>query len=77
VTIVRDRVQDMIRKGMTVEQVKTSKPTRDYDGLYGNNAAWTPDMFVESLYRSLTKVNPQGAGAKSPAAPKAAPAKKK
>ena len=31
VTIVRDRVQDMIKKGMTLEQVKAAKPTRDYD----------------------------------------------
>jgi glyoxylase-like metal-dependent hydrolase (beta-lactamase superfamily II) len=77
VTIVRDRVQDMIKKGMTLEQAKTARPTRDYDGLYGNNTAWTPDMFVESVYRSLTKNNPQGAGPKSPAVSKTAPAKKK
>ena len=78
VTIVRDRVQDMVRKGMTVEQVKTSRPTRDYDGLYGNNAAWTPDMFVESVYKSVTTNNPRGAGLKAPSAPaKSAPAKKK
>ena len=77
VTIIRDRVQDMIKKGMTLEQAKTARPTRDYDGLYGNNTAWTPDMFVESVYRSLTKNNPQGAGPKSPAVSKTAPAKKK
>ena len=31
VTIVRDRVRDMVNKGMTLEQVKASKPTVDYD----------------------------------------------
>jgi cyclase len=56
VTIIRDRVQDLIKKGMTLEQVKAAKPTRDYDGLYAANAsAWTPDMFVEAVYKSLKK----------------------
>lgn len=55
VTIVRDRVQDMIRKGMTVEQVKAARPTRDYDPRYGAaSGAWTTEMFVEAVYRSLS-----------------------
>jgi glyoxylase-like metal-dependent hydrolase (beta-lactamase superfamily II) len=54
VTIVRDRIQDMIKKGMTLEQVKAAKPTRDYDPLYGANDYWTADMFVTAAYRSLT-----------------------
>jgi glyoxylase-like metal-dependent hydrolase (beta-lactamase superfamily II) len=55
VTIIRDRVQDMIKKGMTLEQVKAARPTRDYDGLYANTSGGsTPDMFVESVYKSLT-----------------------
>jgi cyclase len=51
--IVRDRLQAMIKKGMTLEQVKASKPTRDYDPIYGHNSYWTPDMFVEAAYKSL------------------------
>jgi cyclase len=55
VTIIRDRVQDMIKKGMTMEQVKSAKPTRDYDPLYGSTTGrWTTDMFVEAVYKSLT-----------------------
>jgi hypothetical protein len=55
VTIIRDRVQEMIKKGMTLEQVKAARPTRDYDGLYANTSGGsTPDMFVESVYKSLT-----------------------
>jgi glyoxylase-like metal-dependent hydrolase (beta-lactamase superfamily II) len=55
VTIVRDRLQDMIRRGMTLEQVKAARPTRDYDPIYGNTGgAWTTDMFVEAAYRSLS-----------------------
>jgi cyclase len=54
-TIIRDRVQDMIKKGMTLEQVKAAKPTRDYDPEYGATTGfWTTDMFVEAVYKSLS-----------------------
>jgi cyclase len=53
-TIVRDRVQDLKKKGMTLEQVKAAKPTRDYDPLYNPPGAfWTADQFVEAVYRTL------------------------
>ena len=55
VTIIRDRIQDMVKKGMTLEQVKAAKPTRDYDPLYGSTTGfWTTDMFVEAAYKSLS-----------------------
>jgi glyoxylase-like metal-dependent hydrolase (beta-lactamase superfamily II) len=55
VTIVRDRLQDMIKRGMTLEQVKAARPTRDYDPIYGHDTgAWTTDMFVEAAYRTLS-----------------------
>jgi cyclase len=55
VTIIRDRIQDMIKKGMTLEQVRAAKPTRDYDPLYGSTTGfWTTDMFVEAVYKSLS-----------------------
>ena len=55
VTIVRDRLQDMIKRGMTLEQVKAAKPTRDYDPIYGSTTGnWTTDMFVEAAYKSLS-----------------------
>ena len=54
VTIIRDRIQDMIQKGMTLDQVKAARPTSDYDPVYGATAGpWTTDMFVEAAYRSL------------------------
>ena len=52
-TIVRDRVQDMVKKGMTLAQVKDAKPTLDYDPLYGQ-ANGATDRFVESVYKSLS-----------------------
>ena len=54
-TIIRDRISDMIRRKMTLEQVKAARPTREYDPRYGRTSgAWTTDMFVEAAYRSLT-----------------------
>jgi glyoxylase-like metal-dependent hydrolase (beta-lactamase superfamily II) len=53
VVIVRDRVQDLVAKKMTLEQIKAAKPTRDYDAEYGASAA-DADRFIESIYRSLT-----------------------
>jgi len=54
VTIVRDRVQAMIKKGMTLQQVKAARPTMDYDPLYGaNSGPWTMEMFIEAVYKSL------------------------
>jgi glyoxylase-like metal-dependent hydrolase (beta-lactamase superfamily II) len=53
-TMIRDRVQDMKGKGMTIEQVKAARPTMDFDGRYGSSTgSWTTDMFVEAVYRTL------------------------
>jgi cyclase len=49
VTIVRDRIQDLIRRGLTLDQVKAARPTLDYDGRYGSS-----DAFIEAVYRDLT-----------------------
>ena len=54
VTIMRDRVREMIRRGLTLEKIKAARLTRDYDGRFGKSPSWTPDMFVEAIYRSLT-----------------------
>ena len=55
-TIFRDRIQDMMKRGMTLEQVKAAKPTFDYDPLYGTKTGpWTTDMFIEAVYKTLTK----------------------
>ena len=56
VTIIRDRIEDMVKRGMTLEQVKAARPTLDYDGRYGSKSgAWTTDMFIDAAYRNLTK----------------------
>ncbi|MGD0964829.1 MAG: MBL fold metallo-hydrolase [Candidatus Acidiferrales bacterium] len=56
VTIVRDRIQDLVNKGMTLEQVKAAKPTFDYDVIYGSDTGpWATDTFIETAYRELSK----------------------
>ncbi|HEX3838175.1 MAG TPA: MBL fold metallo-hydrolase [Steroidobacteraceae bacterium] len=55
VTIIRDRIQDLIKKGKTLEQVKAARPTRDYDPRYGSSSGfWTTDKFVTAVYQSLS-----------------------
>jgi cyclase len=51
-TIIRDRVQDMLRRGKTLEEVQAARLSRDYDRRY-STSSWTGDMFVEAVYRSL------------------------
>ncbi len=54
VTIVRDRVQAMIRKGMTLEAIKAARPTLDFDPRYGAvSGSWTTSMFIDAVYRNL------------------------
>lgn len=56
VAIIRDRIKDMIQRGMTLEQVKAARPTLDFDARYGKQSgAWTTDMFIEAAYRTLSK----------------------
>jgi glyoxylase-like metal-dependent hydrolase (beta-lactamase superfamily II) len=55
VTIIRDRIQDMVKQKMTLEQVKAAQPTLDYDGRYGvPTASWTKEMFIEAIYADLS-----------------------
>src|SRR6202167_779755 len=55
VVIVRDRIRSMVQKGMTLEQLKAAKPTRDYDTEYvTSNSFVTADRFVEAVYKSLS-----------------------
>jgi len=70
VTIIRDRVQDGVKRGQTLDQVKAGKPTLDYDARWGaTSGAWTTDMFLEAIYKEL-KPAPAPAAAKAPATKK-------
>ena len=54
IVIVKDRIQDMLKKGMTLAQIKAAQPTLDYDTQYVSaNAFVRTDQFVEAVYKSL------------------------
>ena len=50
ITIIGDRIRDLVKKGMTLDQVKAARPTRDYDGRYGN-----PAGLIEAAYLEFRK----------------------
>jgi glyoxylase-like metal-dependent hydrolase (beta-lactamase superfamily II) len=59
ITIVHDRVRDLIKEGRTLEQIKATLPTRGYTNRYGSNTGpWTTNDFVEAVYRSLGQKAP-------------------
>jgi glyoxylase-like metal-dependent hydrolase (beta-lactamase superfamily II) len=54
--MIRDRVGDLKKKGMTLQQVKAARPTLDFDGRFGSTTGpWTTDMFVEAVFKSLAE----------------------
>ncbi|MBI2150001.1 MAG: MBL fold metallo-hydrolase [Acidobacteria bacterium] len=54
VSIIRDRIRDLKQKGMTLDQVKAAKLTRDFDGRWGSTSgAGTTDRFIEAVYQTL------------------------
>ena len=52
-TIVKDRVLAMVKKGQSLQQVKAARPTLDYDGVF-STPRYTGDMFVEAVYRDVS-----------------------
>jgi cyclase len=56
VTIIRDNIEEMITRGMSLRQTLAARPTKAYDARFGNEGGdWTADMFVEAVYRSLSE----------------------
>jgi cyclase len=51
VTIIRDRIRDLMKQGLTVEQVKAASPARGYVRRYGPDTG--ANEFVEAVYRSM------------------------
>jgi len=53
-TIVADRVTQLILDGKTLDQVKAANVSLDFDGVYGaDKGEWTTDMFIEAAYREI------------------------
>ena len=49
VSIVRDRIQELMKEGKSLPQIKAARPTLDYDGVYGS-----PDKFIDAIHQNLT-----------------------
>lgn len=53
-TIIRDRIQAMLDRGMTLQEVQAARPTQDYDARWGRDSGfWTTTQFVETVYHDL------------------------
>jgi len=59
-TIISDRIQDFVKRGMSLEQVQAAKPTFDYDGEFGADAGATA-IFIEAVYREASENAQAGA----------------
>lgn len=52
--ILRDIVQDMINRGMTLAQIESANPAQAYERQYGSDSgSWTTSDFVRAVYLSL------------------------
>ncbi len=52
--MIRDRVRELKKKGMTLDQVKAARPSLDFDGRYGSTTGpWTTEMFLSAVYRTV------------------------
>src|SRR5579863_9278670 len=53
VVLVRDVIADMIKQGMTLDQIQAASPAKPYETQYGAQPGVTK-AFVEAVYKSLT-----------------------
>jgi cyclase len=55
-SIIQDRVRDLIKEGRTLQQIQAAAPAKGYTARYGaNTGTWTTNNFIEAVYRSLTE----------------------
>lgn len=51
---MRDRIQDLIDSGKSLEQIKDADPAQGFKARYGHSkSGWTTDQFIEAVYKSL------------------------
>lgn len=53
VVIVRDNIADMIKRGMTLSQIKEASPAKPFETEYGQQPGAT-SSFIDAIYKSLT-----------------------
>jgi glyoxylase-like metal-dependent hydrolase (beta-lactamase superfamily II) len=63
-TIIRDRIKEYVKRGLTLEQVKAKKPTLDFDPRYNTpNGFWDADKLVAEVYKEMSAAQPKAAPA--------------
>lgn len=56
IVTIRDIIQDMIQRDMTLDQIEAASPAKAYESEYGSNSGpWTTNDFVRAVYESLTR----------------------
>jgi cyclase len=59
VTIIRDRVRELMKAGRSLAEVKAAQPAKGYVARYGNlGGTGTTDRFIEAIYQGLSKEKP-------------------
>ncbi len=54
VTIVRDRIREYVRRGMSLDKIRALRPTLDFDPRYGTDTGfWTTATFIEAVYKDM------------------------
>src|SRR5690606_10787233 len=49
-TIIRDQVQALVDRGLTLQQVLAERPTFGYEARFGSDTGeWTTEMFIEAV----------------------------
>ena len=55
-SIIRDRVRELIAAGRTLDQIKAAAPARGYTARYGSTTGpWTTNQFIEAVHHSLVQ----------------------
>jgi cyclase len=55
IVTIRDIVQSMVQRGMSLEQIQAASPARPWVRQYGSGTgAWTTNDFIQAVYKSLT-----------------------
>ncbi len=55
-TIIYERIDDAIARGLSLEEVKAARLSREYDPLYGSDTGfWTSEQFIETIYAELSQ----------------------
>ncbi len=54
IVTLRDVIQDMLKRGMTLDQIKAADPALPYETQYGaKSGSWTTNDFIAAVYKSL------------------------